>query len=152
MAPQEGLSVERIADRSLVGVILAADHPLASHDVIPGSALSEHAGATFPREWNPEAWERVHAALTALGADLRTDEALTTLQAVLTAATTLGWWVPAPPAVAAWLPPSVAYRCVEGLDVSFVVEAVRRTADASPAADRFIQALYDAESRHGKSR
>jgi len=148
IALPDGLSSERIADRSLVGVILSAKHSLASLDPIPGSALKQSPGATFPREWNPEAWERVRAGVTALGADVITDEPLTTLQAVLTAATTLGWWVPAPPAVAAWLPPTVAYRRVEGLNVPFVVEAVRRSADTSPAVERFIRALHEAEARH----
>lgn len=143
----DDLSSERIADRSLVGVMVAAKGPLGSLDVIPAAALQEHPGATFPRQWNPEVWSRVHATLTGLGADLRTDVELTTLQAALTAVTSLERWIPASPAVAAWLPPNVAYRPVQGLNIPLTVDAVRRSGDASPAIDRFIRALHDVEER-----
>jgi DNA-binding transcriptional LysR family regulator len=144
---EEDLSSDTIADRSLVGVMVAATGPLGSFDVIPVAALREYPGATFPRAWNPEVWERVHAVLTGLCADLRTDVELTTLQAALTAATALGRWVPASPAVAAWLPPNVVYRRVEGLNIPLTIDAVRRAEDASPAIDRFIRALHDVEGR-----
>jgi hypothetical protein len=85
--------------------------------------------------------------LAGLGADLRTDVELTTLQAALTATTTLGCWVPSSSAVEAWLPPNVAYRRVEGLDVPLTIDAVRRSDDASPVITRFIRALHAAEER-----
>jgi len=143
----DGLSCEEIADQTIVGVIVAADHPLAAHETIPAAALRTTPGATFPRAWNPEVWERVCAACGVFDADLRTNEPLTSLQSLLTAVTTRGWWAPAPSTAASWLPPTVTYRCVEGLHIPFVVAAVWRTNDTSPAVARFIAALRAAAAR-----
>ena len=145
--PEEGLSSERIADRSIEGVIIASTHRLAGSELLPASVLAEHPGATFPREWNPDAWDRVHAALSGLQADVRTDSALTSLQGVLAATATHGWWAPAPAAVAAWLPPTVVYRPVAGLSIPFFVEALWRSQGPSPAVRQFLQALRNAEAR-----
>jgi DNA-binding transcriptional LysR family regulator len=145
MALPQDLTSEWVADQHLVGVIVSATSALAAYDVIPSRALRDVPGATFPREWNPDAWERVRTACDALGADLRTDEPLTSLQAALATTATRGWWVPAPELIAGLLPPSVCFRRVEGMNVPFVVEAVRRVTETAPAIAQYIRALRRAE-------